>query len=276
MQVQSGDLNIAYDMPISMAANYKDSEDVDVIVHTFGQNTRLFYNMGPKAGATADLKVRQAIDKALNFQAISMVGTAGAKAPVLGYFPEESKYYNQTFTEEERAVDIEGAKALLEEAGYGDGLALTIVGMQDQSPIFAVIQENLRQIGIDLTISILDTAAFVQAANGGDYDLIHVGDLADARYPAMMTFFRQMFIDTFCIGGPKYTTPEVDSAIQAFIEEPDEAKAKEMGAALEQTWKDEMWFSNTYAEMHAAVVSKDLKGYNTLERGFLDMTGFYF
>jgi len=275
LAIMSGDVQVAYDMPISMATTYIGNDAVNVIAHTFGQNTRLWYNMGPNAGATADIRVRQAIDKALDFNAIAMVGTSGMGEEVHGYFPIESKYYNETFTAEERAQDIEGAKALLAEAGYADGLDLSIVGMQDQSPIFTVIQENLRQAGINLTINIVDTPQFVEQANGGTYDLIHVGDLVDARYPAIMTFFRSMFINTFCIGGSKWTTPEIEEGVQAFIEEPDEAKAKEIGKSLEETWKAEMMFSNTYPEMHAALTGKDIKGYNTTERGFVDLTGFY-
>jgi peptide/nickel transport system substrate-binding protein len=262
-------------MPISMATTYVGNESVNVIAHTFGQNTRLWYNMGPNAGATADIRVRQAIDKALDFDVIAMVGTSGMGEEVHGYFPIESKYYNETFTKEERAQDIEAAKALLAEAGYADGLDLSIVGMQDQQPIFVVIQEHLRQAGINLTINIVDTPQFVEQANGGTYDLIHVGDLADARYPAIMTFFQQMFIDTFCIGGSKWTTPEIEAGVHAFIEEADEAKAKEIGAELENTWKEELMFSNTYPEMHAAITAADIKGYNTIERGFIDITGFY-
>ncbi|MDO5139431.1 MAG: ABC transporter substrate-binding protein, partial [Oscillospiraceae bacterium] len=225
--------------------------------------------------ATADIRVRQAIDKALDFDAIAMVGTSGMGEEVHGYFPIESKYYNETFTKEERAQDIEGAKALLAEAGYENGLDLTIVGMQDQSPVFVVIQECLRQAGINLTINIVDTPQFVEQANGGTYDLIHVGDLVDARYPAIMSFFRQFFIDTFCIGGSKYTTPEIDAEVEAFIEEKDEEAAKEILKGLEETWKADMYYSNTYPEMHAALTAADIKGYNTGERGFVDLTGFY-
>ena len=275
MAVQSGDAQVAYDMPISMASTYEGNDAVNLIAHTFGQNTRLWYNMGPKAGATADIKVRQAIDKALDFNAIALVGTANMGTEVHGYFPDNSRFYNETFTAEERAVDIEGAKALLAEAGYADGLDLTIVGMQDQNPIFVVMQENLRQVGINLNISILDTASFVGCAAGGDYDLIHVGDLCDARYPAIMTFFFQSNIDTFCIGGPKWTTPEIESAILEFIAEPDEAKAKEELAAIENNFKENMVYSNTYGEMHASLTAKDIKGYTTIERGFLDCTNFY-
>jgi len=275
MNIMSGDIQVAYDMPISMATTYIGNEAVNVIAHTFGQNTRLWYNMGPNAGVTSDLLVRQAIDKALDFDAIAMVGTSGMGEEVHGYFPVESKYYNETFTKEERAQDIEGAKALLAEAGYPDGIDINIVGMQDQSPIFTVMQENLRQAGINLTINIVDTPQFVEQANGGTYDLIHVGDLVDARYPAIMTFFRQFFIDTFCIGGSKYTTPEIDEQVQAFIEEKDEEAAKEILKGLEETWKADMYYSNTYPEMHAALTAADIKGYNTGERGFVNITEFY-
>ena len=141
--------------------------------------------------------------------------------------------------------------------------------------VFAVIQECLRQVGINLTINIVDTPQFVQQANEGTYDIIHVGDLQDARYPTIFSSHRQAQIDTFCIGGSKWTTPEIEEMIDAVIQEPDEAVAKENAKALEETLKEQMVFSNTYPEMHAAITSADIKGYNTLERGFLDCTGFY-
>ncbi len=275
MGILSGDAQIAYNMPVSMAATYVGNENVNVIVHEFGQNSRVWYNMGPKAGATKDLKVRQAIDKALNFDAIAQVGTGGFGKEVHSYFPDNSKYYNEIFTTEERAVDIEGAKKLLEEAGYGDGLDLTLVGMQDQEAVFTVMQENLSQAGINLKVDILDTPAFVGAANSGDYDLIHVGDFVDARYPAICVFFKQSCIDTFCIGGAKWTTPEIEEALNKFIEEPDEAKAKEEAKEFEEMLKEQMPYSNTFPEMHANLTAKDIKGYKTIERGYIDITSLY-
>ncbi|MBE5911134.1 ABC transporter substrate-binding protein [Pseudobutyrivibrio sp.] len=275
MSILSGDAQVAYNMPINTAATYAGNEEINLIVHGFGQNTRLWYNMGPNAGATSDIRVRQAIDKALNFDAIAQVGTGGFGTEVHGYFPDDSIYYNETFTAEERAVDIEGAKALLEEAGYGDGLDLTLVGMQDQEQVFTVIQDNLSQVGINVTIEILDTPAFVGAANSGDYDLIHVGDMVDARYPAICTFFRQSSIDTFCIGGAKWTTPEIEEILDKLIQEPDETKAKEYAKEFEDLVKESMPFSNTFPEMYANMTSKDIKGYKTLERGYIDITSLY-
>ena len=279
MAVMSGDCDVAYDMPISMASTYRGNDQVKLVVHPFGQNTRIFYNQGEGAGATKDIKVRQAIDKALDFNAIAGIGTAGMGAEVHSYFPDDSPYYHDMFTAEERAQDIEGAKALLAEAGYDDSnpLELNIIGMQDQNDVFTVMQANLAQAGIKLNINIVDTPAFVEgvAFKDASYDIVHVGDLMDARYPASMIFFKQANIDTFVIGGPKYTTPEIEESIHAFISEPDEAKAAEMAKEIEQTFKDGCWYSNTYCELHAALTNPQLKGYSTIERGYLDCTNFY-
>ena len=275
MAVQAGDAQVAVDMPISMASAYQNDERVCLHINDMGNTARLFYNMGPKANATADIKVRQAIDKALDFDAIALVATGGLGQEIHGYFPEDSKYYNETFTREEREVDIEGGKALLAEAGYDNGLTISALGTSDGEAILTVIQENLRQIGITLEINISDVASFVEQSNGGDYDIIIVGDSVDARYPTLMTFFRESSINTFCIGGCKWTTPEIEEQIVDLIQETDDAKAKELAGNIEQVFKENMCFSNTYVELRAALTGSDVKGYSRTERGLLDPTTMY-
>ena len=49
----------------------------------------------------------------------------------------------------------------------------------------------------------------------------------------------------------------------------------EIAKELEEAWKADMYFSNTYPEMHAALTAAGIKGYNTVERGFVDICGFY-
>ena len=184
----------------------------------------------------------------------------------------------QTYTAEERAVDVDGAKKILEDAGIAtDGsVELTAIGLQDVNPIYTVMQENLSKIGITLKINITDTPTFVQDAFGGNYDLIMVGEYTAERYPTLLCFMQQATIDSgFVIGGPKTTTPEIDSAITQLIQETDTAKAKEEAGALEKTMKDQCIVSNLYPEMKASILAKNLKGYTTRERGFLDATNFY-
>lgn len=275
MAVESGDAQIANDLPVAQAATYASKDNVQTIIYPFGQVMHLWYNMGEKAGATKDQRVRKAIELALNLDAMTAVSTGGFGEIALGYFPTDSKFYNAVYTKEEMAVQVDAAKELLAEAGYGDGLELRILCTQDAMPLSTVIQDNLRQIGITLTIDAPDVPQFVMGANGGDYDIIQVGDYADFRYPPLMMSLRWANINTFTIGGTKWTTEELENAIYAAIEETDEAKAKEMFRDVELYIKDNTMLTNICPEMHGVVIAKDLKGFSTIERGFIDVTNFY-
>ena len=275
MAVESGDAQVAVDMPVIQAATFKDSENVNVVVYDFGQVAHLWYNM-TEGHATADAKVRQAIEKCIDFNALASVGTAGIAPAALGYLSTTNPLYNETYTADERTVDVEGAKALLEEAGYGDGLELNILGMQDSIPTYTVIQENLRAAGITLNLNTPDTAQFVGDAFGGNYDLIVVGEWIADRNPSVFVFLDQETIDSgFVIGGPKVTTPEMDGLITEIIQAEDNDAAKEKVAELEGLMKADTVQSNLYPELKAAVIAKDLKGYGTIERGFADITSLY-
>ena len=275
MSVQSGDAQVAYNMPITQAANYAETDGVDAVIYEYGQNVRMWYNM-TEGHVTEDQTVREAISKALNHYAIAAVGTANFGGPTFGYFGTDSPYYNATYSEEDITLDVEGAKALLEEAGYGDGLELTILGLQYQEPVYTVIQENLRAIGINLTLDIPDTAQFVESAFAGNYDLIALGDYVDARYPSIISMMQQSMLDAGTVfGGPKATTPEIDAAITDAIQEPDEAEAKEKMATVENLMKEVCACTELYPEMVGAVVSDNVKGYTTRERGYVDATMLY-
>lgn len=278
MAVESGDADIAYDMPVSQAATYAENDSVNTTIYDFGQTTHLWYNMGDNAGATKDQKVREAIDKALDFDAIAQVGTAGFGEAALSYWDPSCDYYTANYTKEERAVDVDGAKELLDEAGYGDGVEITALGLKDNTPVLTVMQANLAEAGITLKIDTPDTAQFVEGAFGGDYDLICVGDTPAIRTPAsVMPFLQKMNVDGpgMVIGGAKWTSDEFDSTITDLIGESDTDKATELATKLDEMVKDETVCSNLYPEMKASVYAKDLKGFNTIERGFVDATGFY-
>ena len=273
MAVQSGDADVAYAVPTAQASTFAANDAVKVVNYTFDQVNHLWFNMGENAGATADQKVREAIDKALDYDAITAVGSAGLCTPALGYFVPGNTYYNEVYTAEERAVDIDGAKALLAEAGYADGLTLRALGLSDIEPVYVVMQANLAQAGITLELDMPDTAQFVQQSAGGDYDLIVVGEYAAARFPSLFIFFQNAY--TFCIGGPKWTTDEINAQIHDFIFEEDAETAKELGKAFEETMKESTIQTNLFPAVNSAVINPELKGFNTLERGFMDPSGFY-
>lgn len=278
MAVESGSADVAYDIPVNQAVTYVQNDSVTTTMYEFGQVLHLWYNMGDKAGATKDEKVRKAIDLALNFDAIAQVGTAGTSSPSLSYFGTGCEFYSENYTAEERAVDVETAKSLLAEAGYADGLELTVLNTSVYESVLTVIQANLAEIGITLTLNIPDTAQFVEESFGGDYDLICVGDTTNVRIPANIMPFLQsnnVYGTGMVIGGPKWTTDEFDSAISDLITAADTKTATEVATKLDNMIKEQTVCSNLYSEMHGAVFAKDIKGFNTRERGYIDITSLY-
>ena len=271
--VESGDVDVAADMPVIQASAFVDSENVKTVLFNYGQNGHLWYNM-TEGHPTADVNVRKAIDLALDFDNIAIVGTAGTAPAATGYI-DEGFYHNDTYTAEERAVNIEEAKALLEEAGYGDGLTLSTTYMQETETVHAVIKECLRQIGIDLVMNPTDVPTFVQTANSGDYDIMIIGEWMRDRIPSAFPFIRWDNIHGFHMGGPQTTTDELDGLVHDFISEQDDEKAKEILTQIEQIMKDDCIVSNLYPEVKAAILNKDLKGFTTLERGYINPINFY-
>ena len=276
MSVESGDVDVTYELPINQAATTLVNPNLNTYLYTFGQVSHLFFNMGDENRPTSDLKVRQAIDLAMNYDAVAAVGTAGFGTQALGYFDSTSQYYTPTYTVEERAQDIDRAKELLAEAGYENGLNLETIALQNEVSVYTVIQECLAQAGITLTINTVDTAQYVQDAFGGNYDIIMVGEYTAARIPSLFVFFQKGPIDSgFVIGGDKYTTEELDAAITEAIEEADPEKVMEELAAIEQTFKDETLEVNLYPQMQSIITATDIKGATTRERSYVDVTNFY-
>ncbi|MGI6056052.1 MAG: ABC transporter substrate-binding protein [Bilifractor sp.] len=277
LAVESGDAQVGYQIPVSQASTYVSNEKVAVVAYTTDQVVHLWYNM-TEGHTTSDLKVRQAIAKALNYDAIASVGTAGFGGQAYGFFPEDNKYYQATYSKEEKTRDVEGAKKILEDAGYAtDGsLQLSILGAADNTPVYTIIQENLREIGITVNLNIVDIATFVQEAFGGDYDMIAVGDYVENRFPSVFNALQQANIDSgFIIGGTKVTTPEIDEGITNFISTTDDSDAKKYSGSVEDMIKENCMESELYPEYMSSVVGKNIKGYTAKERGFIDPTTLY-
>ncbi|MDR0810077.1 MAG: ABC transporter substrate-binding protein [Gemmobacter sp.] len=109
-----------------------------------------------------DIRVRQAIVKAVDNNLIrELVFPDGA---VTAYNFHVAPIQPEYFELPPLVRDVEGAKALLAEAGHGDGLTLTIdVGNTDgpwQQAVCESIRDQLADAGITLNVNVLPTTKF--------------------------------------------------------------------------------------------------------------------
>ncbi|GAB3239375.1 ABC transporter substrate-binding protein [Kineosporia babensis] len=144
-----------------------------------GISSSYFPNVG--AGKPlADVKVRQALQKSIDRKSYASTVFWDGYPVVSGPFDNTTPY--ATDSSGVLAYDPEGAKALLDEAGWtagadgyrakdGEPLTLTIPA-QNTTPGDQLVQDQLKQVGIKVELNVLTLAQYQAAAADGDYDLL--------------------------------------------------------------------------------------------------------
>jgi peptide/nickel transport system substrate-binding protein len=103
------------------------------------------------SGPLADPKLRQAVAKAIDYDAIVTI-LQGSMTKATGVIPEGLLGYSSAVAQ---TTDVEGAKALLAEAGYSPDQPLTLsmtyaAGDPEEETIAKVLKANLATVGINL------------------------------------------------------------------------------------------------------------------------------
>ncbi len=269
--VQSGDIDVTWQMPVAQAASYADDEKVRTYVYSNGEVEHLWFNMG-EGHATSDIRVRQAIDLALDYDQIAAVGTAGLGSKCYSYTTVNAPYYSADYTDEELAVNVEKAKELLAEAGYADGLTITVPTLPDLLDVYQIMQNNLKEVGITLEIAQMDMGGFVPAMLfEKSYDIVAVGDATGFRTPQLPQFVSGGMV----FGGPNAVLDKEVAVLNNLMVAPDDAAAKSILQEYNALVKEELPCVNLYEAYQASLVNASVKGFAIRERGYVDVTTLY-
>jgi peptide/nickel transport system substrate-binding protein len=161
-------------------------------------NVELFPNLD-KSKVTSNLAIRQAIAQAIDRTQIAAIGEGGQQPPAnqTGIVaPTFQKYFDQdALTASGYATpNADKAKSLLATAGYSPSKPLnltviTVTGYTDWDASLAVIKQQLKPIGINLTVSDLAQQTYDTKLYTGDFDLAYYGE---AGGPTPYTELRQI------------------------------------------------------------------------------------
>ena len=182
-------------------------------------------------GPTADAKVREALIKAVDYKELAAgVYQYGEGEAACLPLPRASWGYDESVEADVPSYDPDGAKKLLEEAGYGDGITLNmyITNETFRQKAATILQSYWQAIGVELKINTVEWGTFSETAASGKADVFA---MAWSWYPDPYFFFDKMFA-TSAIGtlgnGQGYSNPEVDQLLSDALIETDQAKRAEM------------------------------------------------
>lgn len=177
--VMSGELDYFFNGPSVSDAKVAEEQGLNVIRSEIPTG---LVNLIPNNQNISDKRVRQAIDKAVDKQLLLEQATLGEGVPASMYILPTSKYANKDIT---WSRDVEGAKKLLEEAGWDSSRVLKMAIAASRESQAAIIQQNLAEVGIEVEIFITDVATMFAGLTDGTYDLGISGSTAN-DYPIWM------------------------------------------------------------------------------------------
>jgi peptide/nickel transport system substrate-binding protein len=153
--IERGDADISFDLPSKDFAELRAAGKVNVASMPIG-NGIWYLGLNTKKAPFDNVKVRQAVAYAIPYQKIMDAVMFGLAKPMYG---AASNTVSETVWPQPHGynVDIDKAKALLAEAGFGNGIETTLsfdlgLGVIGE-PLAVLVQESLGAIGIKTTIN---------------------------------------------------------------------------------------------------------------------------
>ncbi len=170
----------------------------------------------------ADVRVRQALAHAIDKALITEEFFRGLAAPGVAPIPGTVRYAADL--EEPYPYDVEGARALLAEAG-AEGLSLRLDVFQnpDLESVAQVLQFAFAEIGVDLEIRVQDFSAYTQAVESDDLELYMTswGTVTlDADY-TLYAFFHSSQVPAN--NRSRWVDADIDALLQEGRDNPDDA-----------------------------------------------------
>ncbi len=214
-----------------------------------------------------NVKLRQAIGYAINKQNIIEGAFSGIGDVLINPLFNQSTLYPQNVKGTQ--YDPEKAKALLAEAGYPNGLSMTmkIMDIEFVSKSAEVIQEQLRQVGIDLKVEKLERVAFLGEFLKGNYDLtfLKISESNVDPDTTLGSYYRKDYIGV--VNYVNYRNDEVTTLAIAAQKEQDQAKRAEKYARIAEILAEEVPVVPVLQSKLIYAASKDLKGIHLTGEG---------
>jgi glutathione transport system substrate-binding protein len=270
--LQTGEAHYIYPMPSELAKAVGKDAKIDVInAHSIYAR---YVAMNTLRKPFDDLRVRQALNHAVDKQAYMKVVFGGYAVPMDAPLPSNLSGYVRQGS---YPYDPAKAKALLAEAGYPNGFETVLWGINStiSQRGMQFLQQQLAAVGVKASVEPLEsgTAAAkiwnVKTPDEATTLMFYAGwsaSTGDADWGLRPLFYGKAFPPVL-FNTAYYSNPITDAAIEAGLTTADAAKrAEAYKIAQAQIWKDAPWIFLA-SDDNISAKSKQLSGVYVLPDG---------
>lgn len=213
-----------------------------------------------------DVRVRRAISMAVDRAPIVEAAVFGQGTPTDIIFAADN--WSSPERPEIPAPDIEGAIALLAEAGLADGFDTTLISWAEYGTISngaIVVQEQLRQIGINAEMNLLDTATMGQQVYvDKDFEMTVTGTSGFVDPGSV-------YLENFQTGEGgnfvNYSNPEVDELIAQGAALTDQEARAEVYRQVQEILLEDLPWVNLWIGQQYEAMKTYVMGYEHIPTG---------
>jgi peptide/nickel transport system substrate-binding protein len=233
-------------------------------------NSMIYLGFNCRKAPFTDVRVRQALSYAVNKQDIVNIALGGIGMVASAPLPPTLPGYDPSLKSYELGYDPQKAQALLKEAGFArdangvwarEGQPLKgVLVTSNRAPndsIAALLQSELKAIGVPVEIQQLDSKAVMDATTAGSFDLLLW------RYDWNDADALNIYLGSDRIGSTNrvaYSNPEVDKLLAQGARELDDAKRQQLYVQAQQMILQDAPWQPLYVPLDVLAINKRVDG----------------
>ncbi|GIP22880.1 glutathione ABC transporter substrate-binding protein [Paenibacillus sp. J22TS3] len=245
--LKTGEADFIYPMPTEQVSEVQG--DSNIVIDKVDSTIVRYVTLNTMKKPFDNVKVRQAINYAINKDAYIKVVKSGLGAKLDSTMSSKTQYYSKQSGYD---YDVEKAKSLLAEAGYPEGFTAEIWGENDSETMKGMqfIQQQLALVGIKLDVKSMEGGTLSEQINSAatpeqaKIQMWYVSwspSSGDADGATRGLFSSEMFPPAGS-NTAYYKNPNVDKWIADANKATDPNQAKTIYADIQKTiWEDAPW-----------------------------------
>ncbi len=267
----SGEVNFLQDVPPQDVERLKKSPNINVV--TGPSNRSIFFGMNigekklmngdAKGNPFADVRVREAMNLAINRKVIQRVVMRGQSIPEGTIAPPSINGYSKELGALP-PYDLKKAAALMQEAGYGDGFTVSLSCTNDaflnDEAICRSLVAMLAKIKINVKLDVQPGAVQFPAIAQGKSDFYLLG-WAVSTYDSEYMFDNLVHSRSNGMGAwssINYHDADLDKKIESLATEPDTTKRNATIADIWKTVHDQVLYLPIHTQVLARAMAKNV------------------
>ena len=265
VNLKSGQVDFTNRFPSNETSNYKN--DAKIMVSSEANPGFKGIALNTSNEKFSDVRVRQAIEKAIDREAIVKVALSGVGTPGRTALPSNNFAFDVDL-DKATAPDLAKAKELMQAAGKADGFSFTILTDTDpvSQQVTQLIQKMLKEINIDMVIEKQDFGTLLDRATKGNFEAATVGwsgrvDPDQNLYDWVYTNSRMNYM--------RYNNPKIDELLDAGRASTDDNQRKTYYKEIMSTLLEDSPYIYLYHERDVFGISQKINEYKHCADGMI-------